>query len=90
MQTPRNANLTLVGAAIVLRSEGGACRRTTVAVSDPLAALWKLRGTWWAEEGAGGGGVVREEVEVCVVFFEDEAAEGFFVGSARAGCQWDV
>jgi len=33
-------------------------------------------------EGARGGGVVRQEVEVCVVLFEDEAAEGFLVGGA--------
>jgi hypothetical protein len=36
-------------------------------------------------EGAGGGGVVRQEVEVCVVPFEDEAAEGFLVWGAGAG-----
>lgn len=36
-------------------------------------------------EGAGGGGVVRQEIEVCVVPFEDEAAEGFLVWGAGAG-----
>lgn len=36
-------------------------------------------------EGPGGGGVVRQEVEVGVVPFEDEAAEGFLVWGAGAG-----
>lgn len=36
-------------------------------------------------EGAEGAGVLVDGVEVCVVFFEDYFAEGFFLGGARGG-----
>lgn len=36
-------------------------------------------------EGAEGAGVLVYCVEVCVVFFEDYFAEGFFLGGARGG-----
>ncbi len=34
-------------------------------------------------EGAEGPGVLVDGVEVCVVFLEDDFAEGFFLGCAR-------
>ena len=36
-------------------------------------------------EGAEGAGVLVDGVEVCVVFFEDYFAEGFFLGGAWGG-----
>ena len=33
-------------------------------------------------EGTGGDGVVSQDVEICVIFFKDEPAEGFLVGCA--------
>ena len=48
---------------------------------EGVAEVWR-GGGGVCVEGACGGGVVGEEVEVCGVFLEDEAAEGFFVGGA--------
>ncbi len=36
-------------------------------------------------EGAEGPGVLVDGVEVCVVFLEDDFAEGFFLGCAEGG-----